>query len=174
MRSKEQSETLQAIHHKCNCRQVIQTVMAMAGVLFFMGLACAGQKSSSAYPPDLEPFLKSYFSSWSAGNFKAYEAHFHRNARIYYVNSQRSIEMDSDLKTFIAQQIEVRANASARLSEKMTKFSGNVDDRAASLETKWELLNGSSKRTGIDRFTLIRDESGKWKILSLLFYEDKK
>lgn len=150
-------------------RQFVLTLVVIAGA-GFASSAWGDQKSSSSYPPDLHPFLTSYFAAWSAGDMKAYETHFHKSARIYYVNPQRQVTLNTNLKTFISHQISILAKG--HMTERMVHFSGDVDERAASLSVKWELSKGNRVTTGIDRFTLIRDPSGRWKILALLFYED--
>ena len=57
----------------------------------------------------------------------------------------------------------------------MTSFTADEDERAATVVAQWELTRGTGDgkevERGVDRFTLMRDGRGKWKIAALVFYE---
>ena len=53
----------------------------------------------------------------------------------------------------------------------MTTFTAEADAAAAQATAGWELQKGGQKITGVDRFTLVRDPQGQWKILFLVFYQ---
>ncbi len=128
-------------------------------------------RSAQSYPPDLRPFLESYFASWSAKDLKAYAAHFHERARVFYLNSGRQIVLDLNLEDFLAEQANAQNNVKD-MKETMTGFTGDADAKAASLAVNWKLYSGATVKSGIDRFTLCRDGTGQWKIIALLFYEE--
>ena len=119
---------------------------------------------------DLEPFLQSYFATWSAGNMDAYRSHFHPSAVISLVD-QGILVLSMPRDEFVSFQTE--AIARAEMVERMTSFTADEDDRAASVTAKWLLEKEGTEKTGVDRFTLIRDREGRWKIIALLFYTDR-
>ena len=55
--------------------------------------------------------------------------------------------------------------------ERYLSFEAEADDRAASVTAQWELTNARGVTTGVDRFVLVKDFNGDWRIASLLFYE---
>ena len=134
------------------------------------GQPVAPPVESHEYSPDLKPFLESYFSTWSAGDMIGYKSHFHRNAVVTLVDGGEVV-LSLPRDEFVARQAE--AVVRARMVERMTSFTADEDGRAASVTAKWLLEKEGAKTTGIDRFTLIRDAEGKWKIAGLLFYVDR-
>ena len=120
--------------------------------------------------PDLKPFLENYFATWSAGDMDGYRSHFHRSAVVTLVD-EGEIVLSMPRDEFVSSQEE--AIARARMVERMTSFTADEDDRAANVTAKWLLEKGATKKRGVDRFTLIRDTKGKWKIVALLFYVDR-
>ncbi len=147
-------------------------------VLLALAASCAspaprGKSSAEPISPDLEPFLRSYFATWSAGEMRAYKEHFHRAAVITFVE-------DGDVKSslprdrFVMLQTASRARAKVKPVERMTSFTADEDERAATVVARWELTKGEGEEKettrGVDRFTLIRDERGRWKIAALVFY----
>ena len=69
-----------------------------------------GTAAKKAVSPDLEPFLRSYFATWSEGDMRRYGDHFHRKAVITFV---RDGEVDSSLPPdrFVMLQTAIRARA---------------------------------------------------------------
>jgi hypothetical protein len=118
---------------------------------------------------DLEPFLTSYFGTWSAGDMDGYRDHFHADATIYLVEKGRVV-MGLRRDPFVEGQREVRAGSDHPGVEKMTAFRADEDRDAATVAAEWELVEGDERTVGVDRFTLIRDERWRWKILALVFY----
>jgi hypothetical protein len=52
----------------------------------------------------------------------------------------------------------------------MTSFSADEDKKAATVSAQWVLMKGEKKQKGVDRFTIIRNLRGEWKIVSLVWY----
>jgi len=146
-------------------------VVALAVVLL-AGSWLRGADGSD-YSPDLKAFIGSYFTDWSARNVEAYKAHFHEKARIALV-ADGAVVQPLDLAPFIAQQTAAHARAKTPMTERMTSFSALQDEAAASVAATWELKTAAGTETGVDRFTVIRDAQGKWKIVSLVFYATAK
>jgi hypothetical protein len=133
------------------------------------GNAAAGQRSRPQGDAELESFLKSYFATWSSGDMAAYKAHFHPYATITSVQKGR-IYLAVPRDPFVEIQSKLIRDAKGTMIEQMTSYTADVDETAATVEARWLLEKGDEKQTGIDRFILIRDESGRWKIVALLFY----
>ncbi len=133
-----------------------------------------GTAATQNLSPDLEPFLRSYFATWSAGEMRRYSDHFHRKAVITFIKDG---EVDSSLPRdrFVMLQTAARARLKGKSVERMTSFTADEDERAATVVAQWELTKGTGDvkkvSRGVDRFTLMRDERGKWKIAALVFYE---
>lgn len=127
------------------------------------------EPTERALSPDLEPFLNNYFATWSAQDLEAYRAHFHEQAVIMLIDGGRLITRQP-LDPFIEQQAQAHAAAQVPMTEHMTAFEALEDGAAASVEVQWELVQGAQRRRGVDRFQLMRDEAGRWRILALTFY----
>jgi ketosteroid isomerase-like protein len=123
--------------------------------------------------PDLEQFLRTYFSSWSAGDMAAYADHFHPDATIVAIGDGR---VTSSLRRdrFVAGQADLRARSPNQARERMLSFTAREDATAATVVAQWELTGSSRDPTGVilgvNRFTLMRDERGAWRIIALVFY----
>ena len=99
----------------------------------------------------------------------AYKSHFDPSARIALIEDGRVlVALDRD--PFVAEQARIVAASSVRMTEHMTSFAAEADETAAQVAAGWELRKGSETSTGVDRFTLIRDPEGRWKIIYLAFY----
>ena len=134
--------------------------------------AIAEQSDRSQARAGLERFLESYFATWSSGDMGSYKAHFYQHALIVSVENGR-IRLALPRDSFVELQTKLIANAEAPMVERMTSYTADVDETAATVVASWLLEKGDEKKTGIDRFTLIRDDSGNWKIVALLFYLDR-
>ena len=141
-------------------------------------LACTISCSSPAPPraagtqnvsPDLAPFLRSYFATWSAGDMRAYKEHFHRDAVITLVEEGK-VRSALPRERFVMLQTAARARSKVQAVERMRSFTADEDGQAATVVAEWELTKGGEVERGVDRFTLIRDYRGRWKIVSLVFY----
>jgi len=118
---------------------------------------------------DLRPFLESYFATWSSGDMKGYKSHFDDWATVTFIDKGKVVlAMPRDM--FVDLQAQLKTTGTK--VERMTSFTADEDDAAATVTAKWLLENGREKVTGVDRFTLIRSSDGSWKIISLLFYND--
>ena len=96
-----------------------------------------------------------------------YGNHFHEQAFISTV-TEGILTLSMSRDEFV--EFQARALQGRTLTERMTSFTADEDDVAATVTAYWILDDGSKETTGIDRFTLIRDRFGNWKIVSLLFY----
>ncbi len=146
-------------------------------VLAGLSLAAACSNGASAPPPtparadvsaDLEPFLTSYFATWSRGDMEGYRDHFHPKAVIYLVKGGQVLSALSRDPFVDGQRASQEAGQPG--VETMTSFRADEDRQGATVMAEWELINGDRTTVGIDRFTLIRDEEWHWKIISLTFY----
>ena len=118
---------------------------------------------------DVEQFVRDYFDTWSSGDMGQYRSMFHEKAKIMLsINGRVFLSMERD------EFVDMQARELARRSmiEHLTDLKVNEDAVAATAIASWLLDDQGSFTTGVDRFTLIRDEQGEWKILFLLFYND--
>jgi hypothetical protein len=127
----------------------------------------SNQEADADAGADLEPFLASYFASWSAGDMAGYREHFHQRAVIAAV-TEGILTLSMSRDEFV--QYQERAVLGKTLTERMTSFTANEDEVAATVTAEWVLDDGERTTTGVDRFTLIRDRLGNWRIVSLLYY----
>jgi ketosteroid isomerase-like protein len=121
--------------------------------------------------PDLNPFLESYFATWSSGDMEGYKSHFHESATVTLVEKGKVL-LSMPRDKFVQSQAEMVSPTDKTKVERMTSFTAEEDSNAASVTAKWLLEIRGKKITGVDRFTLIRTSDGGWKIISLLFYSD--
>ncbi len=164
-------------------RGLVTIPTLIMGAAVCLGLGCSSSCSSNEPPPDcppaagdhsnlsadLEPFLRSYFATWSRGDMEGYRSHFHRDATIYLVKNGKVI-MSMRRDPFVDVQKSARESSEDPGVEVMTKFTANEDRYAASVDADWELTHDDEVAVGVDRFTLIRDEQWNWKIISLTYY----
>jgi len=118
---------------------------------------------------DVEQFIRGYFDIWSSGDMEQYRMMFHENARVMMsIDGRIYISLGRD------EFIDMQARELARRSmiEHMTDLKVHADSMAATATASWLLDDQGTFTTGVDRFTLILDERGEWKILFLLFYND--
>ena len=127
-------------------------------------------RPNSATEEGIRQFAESYFAVWSDGDMAAYREHFVPSAQIALVADGQVVRV-VERDPFVAQQAEGIVKAGVKMTERMTSFSVNTDGTAALVTADWELRRGSQITVGVDRFTLIRDPHGLWKIAFLLFYE---
>ena len=117
----------------------------------------------------IRSFIESYFHDWSAGDVEGYKNHFDPAATIVYVDSG-TVSRSTLSDPFVAEQGAYLKEAHGQVVERMTSFTAEADDAAAQVTAQWELRKPGEIETGVDRFTLLRDAAGKWKIVGLLFY----
>lgn len=124
---------------------------------------------SASCAMDVEQFIRDYFETWSSGDMGQYQSMFHEKAKIMLsIDGKVFLSMGRD------EFVDMQARELARRSmiEHLTDLKVNEDAVAATATASWLLDDQGSFTTGVDRFTLIRDEQGEWKILFLLFYND--
>ena len=125
--------------------------------------------TSADYSADLEPFLRSYFATWSRGDMEGYRSHFHPDATIYLVRGGR-VRTSLRRDPFVDGQQAARDRSEDPGVEIMTAFTADEDRYAAAVNADWELTQGEDVHVGVDRFTLIRDEQWQWKVVTLVYY----
>jgi hypothetical protein len=126
-------------------------------------------RPKAATEPGIERFLTAYFRDWSAGDMAAYRAHFDDSARIAFIRDGR-VEWCQELDAFIREQDRILRAAEGTMRERMTSFTAENDAATALVTARWELTHRDGSTFGVDRFTLVRDPAGRWKIAALAFY----
>lgn len=123
---------------------------------------------------DMHLFLKTYFSSWSNRDIKSFKSHFHESAIIFFIRNGR-VQQSQSLNIFIQEQQAVLFQSSKSMVERMKSFAVDEDRNGATASVEWELLiDGGKIDEGVDRFTMIRDSQGNWKIVALVWYKTRK
>jgi len=118
---------------------------------------------------DIDLFLNSYFSTWSNKDIEAYQSHFHKDAIVMFITGDQ-VQRNDHIQDFIQGQATVLSNSNGILVEHMTSYTiDHLENKEAYITAQWELINGSIKKTGVDRFILIKGEDDKWKILVLIW-----
>ena len=130
---------------------------------------CPDASPPARVSDDLEPFLTSYFSSWSSGDMGGYRGHFHDDAIILFIDGG-DVRARMPLEPFVDEQASMQREPETRAVERMTGFRADEDRHAATVTVDWLLERGEQRQRGVDRFTLIRDRGGRWRIAALIFY----
>jgi len=148
--------------------------LALLHLTLLVGWLLVGCSPSTAtsHPDDkaIRGFVERYFSTWSAQDMEAYGALFDDKARIYFLEKNGSIS--SEGKTdFLHSQKMAHSQSKVPMIEVPLEMKIIGDMRACQVEVKWKLTAGERLVTGLDYFTLKKDNDG-WKIVSLLFYQD--
>jgi hypothetical protein len=145
---------------------------ALCAALWCGVLSCASGGGRAPQDGELDRFLESYFDTWSRGDMNAYGEHFLDSAVVASLHDG-VLSAWAPRHRFVEQQRKLRERG-GRAVETMLSSTADRDDRAATVVARWELVKGAGPdRTvtrGIDRFTLVRDGTGSWKIASLVFY----
>jgi ketosteroid isomerase-like protein len=123
--------------------------------------------------PELRAFLESYFASWSRGDMQGYADHFLGDAVVMYV-ADGEVRSSMELAPFIEQQAAMQAEEESRAEERMTGLVADEDGHAATATVDWVLERGEMTQRGVDRFTLVRDAEGGFKIATLVFYATRR
>jgi hypothetical protein len=159
---------------------MIRTVFGVLGVFTIALFACAPAENTAeieagtnAVSADIEPFLETYFASWSANDMETYRSSFDESAVVLFV---RDGEVRSALRLndFMDQQAGYLAGVEGPVSERMTFFSAAEDSQASTVMVRWLYEGEGETSTGTDRFTLIRAPDGAWKIAALVWYRDRE
>ncbi len=148
-------------------------------MMLFLGACLAHLMGCSGGKPDtgaddqaLAKLISHYFSSWSKPDMPAFQGCFHDKASVYFIDSSGN-PRHYLLGEFIASQEQAHREARAPMSERPTKSTITVHGRTAQAVVRWELTKGDARVTGTDYFTFLK--TGKeWKILSLVFEQDKQ
>lgn len=152
---------------------VVMTIAALAGGCTSSEVAQEAEARSDQdhtdLSADLEPFLTSYFATWSGDDMEGYRSHFLPDATIYLVKSGQII-MDMRRDPFVDVQKVARQRSGDPGVEVMTGFRAHEDRVAATVSADWELTQADEVAVGVDLFTLIRDEEWHWKIITLTYY----
>lgn len=160
----------------------MKDMLRWLGLLLFAAVAVGGavvavihlSPGDGAVPPtpagaDLKPFLESYFATWSDGDMDAWRSHFAPQAHIVNVKDGKVV-YSGGRDGFVKAQTIMLARSNEARTERMTSFSAEEDASAATVTAGWLLERGDERIEGVDRFILMRDAAGEWKIVSLVFY----
>jgi len=129
-----------------------------------------GAPAARRLSPDVEPFLRTYFGSWSQGDMNGYRAHFDDDAVVMFMSEGR-LRAVLPLEPFIEQQASMQQDPERRGNERMLSFRADEDEQAITVTADWELRRAEGGRErGVDRFTLIRNPEGQLRIATILFY----
>jgi hypothetical protein len=120
----------------------------------------------------VEKLISNYFLSWSKPDMEAYRGCFHPKASIYFIDASGNPH-HYQIDTFITAQEKAHRLAMEPMVEKPKHMSIDVRGRVARALVLWELYKGGESVTGTDYFTFIKTDRG-WKILSLVYEQDKK
>jgi hypothetical protein len=154
-------------------RERLAIVLVGAMVLaaaFFAGREFAPARPAGLANEDIRGFLESYFGDWSAGDMVAFRSHFDPSAQIALLD-RGQVAFVAELDPFVEKEEKLRRETTVPMLEHMASYTADADDTTAHVTAQWELHKGGEITTGVDRFTLVRDRQGKWKILFLTFYQ---
>jgi ketosteroid isomerase-like protein len=151
-------------------KRIVAGILLSAALIALVLLAPA--RGGPVAEKEIRQFAESYFRDWSAGDIAAYRAHFDESAQIAFVRDGQVVECQA-LEPFIRQQDQMLREAKGTMSERMTSFRVQFDAVTAHVTAHWELTHGREKTVGVDRFTLLRNPRGQWKILYLVFYHGR-
>jgi hypothetical protein len=148
--------------------------------LLFLLLAClllaagagGGEQGAKSEEQQLGDLISHYFSSWSKADMAAYGNFFHPQASIYFID-KAGRPYFRPLEEFLAAQGKAQLSGKEPMTEKPTQTTLEVRGRIARVAVRWELHKGSATITGTDYFTFLKTDAG-WKILNLVFEQDKK
>lgn len=137
--------------------------------MFFVCCSTAN-KNTNSLSSDFVPFLKKYFSTWSNNNMKEYRSCFHKDATITYLK-HGDVVWHLSVDPFMKKQSNYLSR-SGEVSEKMVSFVADEDKQAATATIQWVFKKQGKTHTGVDRFSLMRDKTNKWKIIALVWYQN--
>jgi hypothetical protein len=146
-------------------------VFSLSYLLFFPG-CFPGEQGRFSEERLLGERISEYFSTWSSQNMQAYRRCFHPLACIHFIDDAGTSH-SFNLDQFIHVQQNAHLLAPEPMFEKPTQSSLTVRGRMAQAVVRWELRKGDAFITGTDYFTFLKTDQG-WKILSLVFEQDKK
>jgi len=159
---------------------VVSLVACLAWDILAVGEDGADSKApgSKAAPPADDPqtaevrqFVQRYFRSWSNQEMNAYAEGFMSTATIKYIDGRGNVDSQG-AREFLANQRLFQLINKAK--EAPLSIDIRFEKRLARVVAYWKLEDGSgTPRYGYDHFTLLKQD-GKWKILSLTFYETEE
>ena len=129
---------------------------------------CNADPSTHADDAKIRTFLASYFTTWSAGDLKAYGSCFHAQAQVTYQAPGGQV-ISMPLNDFLQSQRLAHQQARTPMTEKPLEMSIQGDERVVQAAVKWVLTKDAVETLGTDFFTLIRVDN-EWKIVALIFY----
>ncbi|WP_038171227.1 nuclear transport factor 2 family protein [Verrucomicrobium sp. BvORR106] len=139
-------------------------------LLLATALLSGCRAQAQAHPDDAEvrKFLERYFSTWSARDMEGYGACFHPQARVFVLDGPSVVSQG--LTDFLHGQKLAHEMASTPMTEKPVTMTIQGDAKGVQAYVTWVLTKGSKEERGSDLFTLKKEASGGWKIVSLVFY----
>jgi hypothetical protein len=145
---------------------------SLLACLLLSSKSSLGEQKTLSEEQLLGRLITEYFSSWSKPDMQAYKNCFHPKASVYFIDKSGNPHHYL-LDEFIAGQTNAHLMAPKPMSERPTHSSIEVRGWIAHAVVRWELIRGSKSETGTDYFTFIKTDQG-WKILTLVFEQDKK
>lgn len=154
-----------------NFWSLVLLTLLPASLLFATG-CLSGAQGVTPEEQMVGKLISAYFSSWSKPDMEAYRRCFHPQASVYFIDASGNPHR-YQLDTFISAQEKAHRLAAAPMVEKPTHSSIDMRGRVARALVRWQLDKGKDSITGTDFFTFIKTDLG-WKILSLVYEQDKK
>jgi len=108
-----------------------------------------------------------YFVVWSKADMKAYEACFHPQGVVTFVDETGQLRHQA-VKPFVEGQREAHRRATVPMKEIPLKVETSLHGRYANALVYWELKRGSDVSTGVNLFSYVAVD-GRWVIASLVF-----
>jgi hypothetical protein len=147
-------------------------LFSLAACLWLAPGGALGEPGTGAEERLLHDLISVYFSSWSKPDMPAYKRCFHPQATVYFLDASGKPHR-YQLDEFVAHQEKAQLQGPKPMSERATHTTLSVQGRLAHAEVRWELHKNGATETGADFFTFIKTDQG-WKIISLVFEQDKK
>lgn len=138
-------------------------------VILLAAVGC--RQSPQTHPEDAEvrTFLNRYFSTWSAKDMEGYGSCFHPQARIFTLAGEHSV-VSQGLTDFLHGQKLAHEMSQVPMTEKPLDMKIQGDAQGVQACVTWVLTKGAKEERGTDLFTLKKEATGGWKIVSLVFY----
>ena len=151
-------------------RTMVRPVLA-AGLIVLAAMVAGCRAQGQAHPDDAEvrKFLERYFSTWSAQDMEGYGSCFHPQARVFTLDGPNTV-ISQGLTDFLHGQKLAHQLSSTPMTEKPVTMTIQGDAKGVQAYVTWVLVKGSKEERGTDLFTLKKDPTGAWKIVSPVFY----
>lgn len=151
-------------------RAMVGPVLAV-GLMLVTAMVAGCRAQGQVHPDDAEvrKFLERYFSTWSARDMEGYGSCFHPQARVFILDGPNSV-VSQGLTDFLHGQKLAHQLSSTPMTEKPVAMTIQGDAKGVQAYVTWVLTKGGKEERGTDLFTLKKEPTGGWKIVSLVFY----